>query len=394
MAITFARRMKEMEVSIIREILKITQRPEVISFAGGLPAHELFPVDDLKNIRIDILENLGNKALQYSTTEGYAPLREQIAYRMKCKFNTNVSADNILITHGSQQAIDFAGRLFLDEDDIMLCESPTYLAAISAFRAYRPKIISVPTDNDGMIMSELEKLLKNYPNAKLMYVIPDFQNPTGRTWSVERRQDLVRLANKYEIPIVEDNPYGELRFEGMIPPSIKSFDTKGLVISIGTFSKTFCPGMRIGWLAAESELFNGFVRIKQSADLHTSTISQIEISKFIENYDFDLHIKNVTELYKIRRDSMMNAMKTYFPNCAKFSYPAGGLFTWVELPPKLNTTELLMKCLDNNVAFVPGAPFFPDIKVENTLRLSYSNMPDESICEGIRRIADTIKECI
>jgi len=390
MAITFARRMESLKISEIREILKITQRPEVISFAGGLPAPELFPVEALKNVAIKVLEDSGSKALQYSTTEGFAPLRKQIATRMNRKFNTAVNLDNILITSGSQQALDFSGKLFIDKGDVVLCESPTYLAAISAFRAYEPRLVGVPTDDNGMIMDELEKILQISENVKFIYVIPDFQNPTGRTWSVERRQHLVDLANKYEIPIIEDNPYGELRFEGDILPSVKSFDTKGLVIFVSTFSKTFCPGMRIGWLAADPQFFNGYVLIKQGADLHTSIISQMEISKYMELYDFEAHIKIITNLYKERRNVMMATMLEYFPSNVKFNYPQGGLFTWVELPQHMNATDLLKRCLGNNVAFVPGASFYPDKQVDNTLRLCYSNMPEERIHEGIKRLALTL----
>ncbi|MBP2652892.1 MAG: lysN [Firmicutes bacterium] len=392
MAISFAERTKSMKASEVREILKVTQRPEIISFAGGLPAPELFPVAALQEVSAKVFKESGSQALQYSTTEGYSPLRQQIARRMNQKFQTSVTADNILITSGSQQALDFSGKLFLDKDDIVLCESPTYLAAITAFRTYGPKLIGVPTDDDGMIIDELEKLLKIYPTAKFIYVIPDFQNPTGRTWSVERRQELVKTAAKFELPIIEDNPYGELRFEGAIPPSVKSFDTQGLVIFTGTFSKTFCPGMRIGWIAADKKFLEKFVFIKQAADLHTSSISQQQLSKYMDLYDFEAHIRQIISVYKVRRDAMLSTLEEYFPPEAKFTRPQGGLFTWVELPPKINTSDLLEHCLKSNVAFVPGNSFFPDKKVENTLRLNYSNMPEDRIQEGIKRMAAVLKK--
>ena len=242
----FAKRTELLRASEIREILKITEREEVISFAGGLPAPELFPIKEMKEVSVKVLETEGKKALQYSTTEGYEPLRQQIAARMKQNFRTNFEANEILITSGSQQALDLLGKLFIDEDDVILCESPTYLAAISVFRSYRPRFIEVPTDKGGMIIEELEKIIQTTRKVKLIYVIPDFQNPTGKTWPIERRQEFMKLVQRYEVPVIEDNPYGELRFENEMLPSLQSMDGKGLVICLGTFSKTFCPEMRIG----------------------------------------------------------------------------------------------------------------------------------------------------
>ncbi len=274
----------------------------------------------------------------------------------------------------------------------MLCESPTYLAAISAFRAYQPKFVEVATDDDGMVIEELAKILRSTTRVKLIYVIPDFQNPTGRTWSMERRRQFAALIEEFEIPVVEDNPYGELRFEGRIPPSIKSFDTKGLVIFVSTFSKIFCPGMRIGWIAAAANFFEKFVLIKQGADLHTSSISQREIAKYFELFDIDAHVEKIIEVYRRRRDAMLTSMDALFPPGIKHTYPQGGLFTWVELPEGYKSVELLTRCLERNVAFVPGDSFFPNGRVENTLRLNFSNMPEARIREGIDRLAQVIKE--
>ncbi|HWR05854.1 PLP-dependent aminotransferase family protein [Sporomusa sp.] len=392
MAVTFAKRTEILKRSEIREILKITQRPEVISFAGGLPAPELFPVEEMKHIAVKVLKDSGSQALQYSTTEGFEPLRQKIAARMNAKFKTIVQPNNVLITSGSQQALDFSGKLFINTGDVVLCESPTYLAAISAFSAYEPNFIEVPTDDNGMIIEELERILQTVDNVKLIYIIPDFQNPTGRTWSLERRQQFIKLINKYEIPVVEDNPYGELRFEGSPLPSIKSFDTKGLVIFVSTFSKTFCPGLRIGWIAADSSFIEKFVLIKQGADLHTSSISQREISAYMEVYDFEEHIKRIISVYKKRRDAMINAMQEHFIGDIQFNRPQGGLFTWVEMPQRIKAVELLKRCLQHDVAFVPGDSFFPNRQVENTFRLNYSNMPEERIYEGIKRLAMVLKD--
>lgn len=392
MAVTFAQRTELLKKSEIREILKITQRPEVISFAGGLPAPELFPVEEMKHIAVRVLQESGSQALQYSTTEGFEPLRRQIAARMNSRFKTVVQPENVLITSGSQQALDFSGKLFLNAGDVVLCESPTYLAAISAFAAYEPNFLEVPTDNNGMIIAELEKILQTVANIKLIYIIPDFQNPTGRTWSLERRRQFIEVIGKYEVPVIEDNPYGELRYEGDLLPAIKAFDSTGLVIFVSTFSKTFCPGLRIGWIAADSRFIEKYVLLKQGADLHTSSLSQREISLYMEVYNFENHIQSIIKVYKQRRDAMLNAMEEYFGAEIRFNRPQGGLFTWVELPERIKAVELLKRCLRHNVAFVPGNSFFPNRQVENMFRLNYSNMPDERIREGIRRLAMVIKE--
>lgn len=388
----FAKRMDSLKVSAIREILKITANPEVISFAGGLPAPELFPIEEMKHVAVTVLEEAGAEALQYSTTEGFLPLRKQIALRMNDKFKIHVTHENIQIISGSQQGLDLSGKLFIDEGDVVLCESPTYLAAISAFKAYGPRFIAVPTDDNGMIIEELEKILKNTPKIKLIYVIPDFQNPTGRTWSLERRQQFMELISQYEIPVIEDNPYGELRFEGERLPALKTFDTKGFVIFFSTFSKIFCPGLRIGWIVADKKFLEKYTLVKQGTDLHTSSISQREISKFMELYDLDANVEKITEVYRRRRDVMVQAMKAEFTDHIKYTYPQGGLFLWVELPAHMKAEKLLLQCLKQNVAFVPGDSFFPNGGVENTLRLNYSNMSEERIVEGIKRLAKAIKE--
>lgn len=391
MRMKFANRIDSLRASDIREILKITQRAEVISFAGGLPAPELFPVEEIKEISRLLMEESGRVALQYSTTEGYEPLRQKIAARIGRKFQTQASAEEVMITSGSQQALDFTGKLFLDAGDVVLCESPTYLAAISAFRAYQPEFIAVPTDDDGMIIEELERILATTDNVKLVYVIPDFQNPTGRTWSRERRRRFIETVSRYGVAVLEDNPYGELRFEGEILPSIKSMDREGLVIGTGTFSKTFCPGMRIGWLVAAPPVIEKYVLIKQGADLCTSLRNQMEIDLFMERFDFEGNLVRLTELYRQRRNSMVAALEAMMPEGVSFTRPQGGLFLWVTLPERIKAIELLKRCLEQNVAFVPGDSFFPNGGVENTLRLNYSNMPEDRIREGVARLAAAIR---
>lgn len=392
MAVRFADRMGKVEGSAIRELLKLTARPEVISFAGGMPAPELFPVEEMKKVSVAVLEEQGKQALQYTTTEGYLPLREKIAERMNRTLNTNVGPDDILITSGSQQGLEFSGKTFINKGDVILCESPSYMGAINAMKAYEPEFIDIKTDNDGMIMEELEKVLSTNDKVKFIYVIPDFQNPSGRTWPLERRKKFMEIINKYEIPVVEDNPYGELRFDGETLPSLKSLDTKGLVIYLGTFSKIFCPGYRLGWTCASPEILTKFNICKQGADLQASTIGQMEVNKFIEMYDLDAHVDKIKQCYAKRRDVMLKAMEDEFPEGVEFTHPQGGLFTWVTLPEGIDAGEMAKKCLEKNVAYVPGASFYPNGGVYNTCRLNYSNMPEDKIKEGIKRMGEVIKE--
>lgn len=391
MAVEFASIMGKLGASEIRELLKLTARKEVISFAGGLPAPELFPVEEFMEASRLVMTENGRDALQYSTTEGFPQLRDQIAERMNRKLSTTVGADDILVTNGSQQGLDFSGKVFLDPGDIVICESPSYLGAINAFKSYDPKFIEAPTDEHGMIMEELEKILSENEKVKMIYVIPDFQNPTGRTWPLERRKKFMEIINKYNVVVIEDNPYGELRFEGEILPSLKSMDTKGLVVFLGTFSKTFAPGLRIGWVAAAPEILEKYNVIKQSADLQCSTISQRELAKFIEMYDFDAHVEKIIKVYGQRRDLMLDGIKKHFPQDISVTYPEGGLFMWVTLPEHCNTKDIMVKCLEGNVAYVPGGSFYPNGGVDNTFRLNYSNMNEERIVEGIKRLGDILK---
>lgn len=395
MAVKFARRLENAEGSAIREILKLASNPEVISFAGGLPAPELFPVEEMKKVALAVLEEQGRAAMQYYATDGYPPLREAIAERMNRKLHTNVTADSILVTNGSQQCLDFVGRVFLDEGDKIIVESPSYLGALNAFKAYGPEFIEIPTDEDGMIMSELEKALAANPDVKFIYVIPDFQNPSGRTWPIDRRKQFMEIINKYEIPVAEDNPYGELRFEGEIFPSLKSYDTKGLVLFFGTFSKIFAPGFRLGWVSASPEILEKFNISKQAADLQASTISQMEMAKFIEMYDLDAHVEKIKEVYGKRRTVMLDAMDEYFPEGIKFTRTDGGLFTWVTLPEGIDAAQLMKDVvLPNNVAYVPGEPFYPNGGNANHFRMNYSCMPEDKIVEGVKRLGKALHEAM
>jgi 2-aminoadipate transaminase len=387
----FARRTQSLKPSEVREILKVTERPEIISFAGGLPAPELFPIEEIKKACIEVLNDKGQAALQYSTTEGYIPLREAICGRMK-NLDIETSIDNVIITTGSQQALDLSGKLFIDEGDTIICESPTYLAAINAFKAYMPEFQEVAMDEEGMIMEELEKTLIANPNAKFIYTIPDFQNPTGRTMSLSRRKRLVELANQYDIVIIEDNPYGEVRFAGEKLPPVKHFDTEGRVIYLSTFSKIFAPGLRLGWICADTEFIDKYVPFKQNVDLHSDIFAQMITAKYMELFDIEAHIEKIREVYRHRRELMINCIKEEFPKNVKYTLPDGGLFIWVELAENVDTSKLFVKALENNVVFVSGQSFFPNGNCKNGFRLNYSNMPDERIIEGIKRLAKVIKE--
>jgi DNA-binding transcriptional MocR family regulator len=382
--------MDALKASEIREILKVTQRPEVISFAGGLPAPELFPVKTLAAATQKVFEEDGMRALQYSTTEGHAPLRRKIAERMKTSWNAHVSPDQILITSGSQQGLDLTGKLLFDEGDVALCESPTYLGAISAWNVVRPRWVEVATDDDGMDLAALEEQLRVYPNAKAVYVIPNFQNPSGRTWSLERRKGFMEIVERSGLYVVEDNPYGELRLEGAPIPSLKSFDTKGRVIALGTFSKVFCPGLRIAWIAAENPVYEKLVILKQGADLQTSTLGQLQVNRYLEENDLDADISRIIPVYRERRDAMLAALDKEMPEGVQYTRPSGGLFLWMTLPDRLSARTLLDECVRQNVAFVPGGAFYPNGGHENTLRLNYSNMPIERIREGVRRLATAV----
>lgn len=394
--VQFSTRMSQLKGSAIRELLKLATQPDVISFAGGMPAPELFPVEQVMEASMAVLKEQGRAALQYSSTEGYPRLRQQIADRMLAKNNIKTDADHILVTAGSQQGLDFSARVFLNPGDVVLLESPSYLGAVNAFKAAEPTFIEVPTDDGGMIMEELEKILATTENVKMIYVIPDFQNPTGRTWDLDRRHKFMEIVNRYEIPVVEDNPYGELRFEGEYMPALKSLDTKGLVIYLGTFSKILAPGYRIGWVCAEDEILAKYNFMEQAASLQASTIGQMETSKWIDMFDLDGHVAKIREVYKKRRDVMLETLKNNLPEGCVCTNPVGGLFTWVVLPESFNSEEkmkeLQMKCLEKNVAFVAGGSFFPNGGHENTLRLNYSCMPEEKIVKGITALCETIKE--
>lgn len=388
----FANRMSRMPVSAIREILKVTEHPEIISFAGGLPAPELFPVDAIAQAHAEVFAQEGQAALQYSTTEGCHPLRDWIASRMQRR-GINVTADHVLITAGSQQGIDLVGKIFLDRGDAVVVENPCYLAALQSFSGQEASFISIDSDDDGMRTDQLENVLKS-SRPKLIYVVSEFSNPKGTTLPLERRQKLIELSARYRVPILEDNPYSELRYAGEQLSPLAAMDKDGLVIHISTFSKTLSPGMRLGWLIASEEIFQMVVTAKQAADLHTSTIEQWAAAQLLKTFEFDGHVQNLCAVYGERCKTMLSAMNRYFPAEARWTRPEGGLFLWVELPASISTQTLFEEAIAERVAFVPGFSFFACQPKLNFMRLNFSNQQPEMIEEGIKRIAGVLKRSL
>ncbi len=387
----FADRMSQVHKSFIREILKVTEDPEIISFAGGLPSPNSFPVEDVARAAQEVLREDGCAALQYSTTEGYLPLREFISARY-AKKGIDVSPDEILITNGSQQGLDLAGKAFLNKADSILVERPTYLAAIQSFGLFEPEFRSVPLLEDGADISALEDILRTH-HPKLFYSVPNFQNPTGITYSEEKRRAVADLMNDLGGVFIEDDPYGELRFKGQDIPSMKKFLGDRAIV-LGTFSKVVSPGMRLGWICASQEIMEKLLVAKQASDLHSSCFVQRIVHRYLIENDMDGHIAMIKQMYGKQRDAMVQAMEDLFPGNVQFTRPEGGMFLWVTLPEKLSSMKLFDMAIKEKVAFVPGQAFFVDGGGANTMRLNYSNSDEEKIVEGIGRMAKALRTMI
>jgi 2-aminoadipate transaminase len=381
-----------MHASSIREMLKATERPEIISFAGGLPAPELFPVDNILSATERVLHEIGASALQYSPTEGFAPLRESFAADSRRR-GIDCSADDILITTGSQQALDLAGKIFLDKGDCVLTENPTYLAAIQAFQTFEVRFVAVPTDEQGLIPEALPALIER-EKPRFLYTIPNFQNPTGVTLAAERRQALYSIAARYGLTVVEDDPYGALRYAGKSIPPIKSLDGEGIVIYLSTVSKTIAPGLRIGWVVAPEEIRRKLTIVKQAADLHTSSLDQRIVHRYLLDFDSDAHIERIRRSYGERYSIMDAALGETMPPGFRWTHPQGGMFLWVTCPEGVDTNELLRKAHLRKVIFVPGQDFFPDASGQRFMRLNFSNASPELIREGIRRLAEVCRDAV
>ncbi|MCJ2164187.1 MULTISPECIES: PLP-dependent aminotransferase family protein [unclassified Pseudodesulfovibrio] len=382
----FARRMGTVHRSFIREILKVTANPEIISFAGGLPNPELFPVSAMDLASREVFADIGASALQYSTTEGDAGLRAIISARYQ-KRGLAVDPDSILITTGSQQILDIAAKVFLDKGDKVVIERPGYLGAIQAFSIFEPEFVTVSLEDDGPNLQELEAVFK--AGAKCFYAVPNFQNPSGVSYSLEKRKAVAELTDKYDVLFVEDDPYGELRFLGKDLPSVYSF-CKNPSILCGSFSKIAAPGFRIGWVVAEKEIYDKLVIAKQASDLHTSTVAQAIMRRYLEKNDIEAHVELIKERYGRQRECMVEMIGKYFPDCVSITKPEGGMFLWATMPEGFSSMDLFDKAIKDKVAFVPGRPFFVDGSGENTLRLNFSNSDEARIEEGIKRLGRSI----
>lgn len=389
MSYLYAKRMTTTPKSFIREILKVTENPEVISFAGGLPNPRFFPVEEIAKAASDVLAGADVSALQYSTTEGYQPLREYIAQRYCQKKELKVSPDEILITNGSQQGLDLVGKIFIDKDDAVVIERPAYLGAVQAFAVYEPKFCPVPLLEDGVDIDRLKNLLDDH-RIKLFHTVINFQNPSGISYSQHKREELADVFEPHDAVIIEDDPYGELRFSGAAPRSMRSW-LDGKAILLGSFSKTIAPGLRLGWICAKREIMDKLVVAKQASDLHSNSLCQRIVHQYLMSNDVDKHIETIIAAYKKQRDVMVAAIEENFPAEVRFTRPEGGMFLWVTLPERLSVLELFDHAVREKVAFVPGTPFFVDGGGRSNMRLNFSNANEDRIREGIQRLGRLMK---
>ncbi len=396
-AVRYAERITWVRSSALRDMLKLTQQADIICFSGGLPAPELFPIERFREAADLVLSAHGQQSLQYSPTEGYSPLRQLLASFLS-RQGAPVDEHNVLITAGSQQALELVGRLMLNIGDRVVIESPTYVGALQAFDMYRPEYVIVPNDDDGLLLDNMTEVLRS--NPKFLYVLPNFQNPAGVTLSPERRTRLVALADDWGVPIVEDDPYSQLRYEGEHSPPLVVLDAQengfngrydGVVIYHSTFSKLLAPGLRIGWVVAPAEVIQQLAALKQGVDLHTSTFAQMVAYEVARGDFLEQHIQRLRTIYQARRDIMLAAMEQHFPAEASWTQPKGGLFIFVTLPQGIDTKKVLAESLQHHVAFVPGEPFFPNGGGANTFRLNFSSAKPDRIEEGVKRLGAILK---
>lgn len=388
----FSTRGRRIKSSAIRELLKVTEQPHFISFAGGFPAPELFPVDAIAETIQDVMKKMGPQALQYSATEGYRPLRQWVADYMRA-VGVPAVVENVLITTGSQQALDLLGRVLINKDDPVAVETPTYLAALQAWRVYGASFLGIPTDTSGINPDYLENNLLKKP--KILYSIPNFQNPTGATLPLDRREALVAWCRKERVCLIEDDPYREIRFEGKFLPRLIELESqarkeedvyRGQVVYLSTFSKVLAPGLRVGAVVAHPELLTRLVQAKQAADLHTPTLNQMVCYELAKEGFLKDQARKVAEVYKVRRDVMLEEIKRVFPKGTEVGIPEGGMFLWLSLPEGIDADQIWEKALEQKIAFVPGAPFYPEHPKKNTLRLNFSNSDPDTIREGMARL--------
>jgi 2-aminoadipate transaminase len=386
----YSERMAGLKSSAIRDILKLTSRKGMISFAGGLPAPELFPLKEIEEAMHRALARYGSNALQYSVTEGIAPLREKIA-AMLDPTGQRVKPHNLIITQGSQQGLELLSKLFLDKDSLVLTENPSYLGALQAFRLFQARVRAVASDEGGIRTESLRAELARERPA-FIYLMTNFQNPTGISLAEDRRQEIAGIARDHDVLVIEDDPYGELRFEGEAVPSLFSFGTGKNIVYLSTFSKTIAPGLRVAYAAGDEDLIGKLALLKQGTDLQTNTFGQFIINEYLELGRHRDHIALISRTYGERRDIMLGAMETYFPKSLTWNRPRGGMFLWVTLPEGWDAKDILLRCIEHNVAFVPGQEFFPDGAGMNTMRMNFSNASPENIEEGIKRMGEVLKK--
>lgn len=386
----FSDKVKDMQPSAIREIFKFLSDPNMISLAAGNPSAASFPIEKIRAISEQIFLTCPVEALQYSVTEGYAPLRAQVAQRLKERFSIGTDSDDVIITTGGQQGIDLTAKVLCNEGDTVICENPSFIGALNAFRSYNTKLVGVDVEPDGINVEMLEKALRENPRTKLIYLIPTFQNPSGVTMSYEKRRAVMALAEKYNTVILEDNPYGELRFDGEDVPTLKSMDTNGRVLYCSSFSKILSAGMRVGFVCGNRELIQKIVVVKQVNDVHTNIFFQMLASKFIEIYGLDDHIASIRALYRAKSSLMVGELEKNFGDTLTFVRPQGGLFIWCTLPEGYDSALFTRRALENMVAVVAGNTFSPDKDaVSRSFRLNYSTPSDEQIIEGVARLKKT-----
>ncbi len=392
---TFSNKISNLKPSAIREILKAPATSDTISFAAGNPAPESFPIEEMERIAAEIFKEAPALALQYGVTDGYLPLRESISLRNKEKFNIGKDFDRTVIVSGGQQGIELACRVFCNEGDAVICEDPTFIGALNAFRSNGAVPIGVPLHEDGIDTDALENTIKANPRAKLIYIIPNFQNPTGITTSYEKRVKVYELAKRYGLIILEDNPYGELRFAGEDIPSIKSFDDDGIVIYCSTFSKILSAGMRVGYVCAPEEITSKMVVAKQTSDVHTNLFFQILAHKYMTQHNLDAHIESIRGIYRHKCSLMLGAIDKYFPDCIRYTSPEGGLFVWCTLPDSINASEFIRRATERNVRIVPGITFNCDENAPSqSFRLNYSTPSDDQIERGIKILGELAREMV
>lgn len=389
----FAQRMEKVEPSAIKELLALGADPSIISFGGGYPDASLFPAAQLEQVFRDVIRAPGGAAMQYAPSDGLPRLREQIAQLMVAD-GTACRPEDVLILQGSQQGLDFAAKMLVDPDDVIITEDPTFLGALIAFNPSQPRYAAVPMDSDGMRMDALEEALRGNPRARMIYTVPDFQNPTGVTLSLDRRHRLVELANAHDVIVLEDTPYRHIRFAGETLPTLKSLDTQGRVIHLGSFSKVLVPGLRIGWAVAAPVLAEKMALLKVAADTQTSTLNMAAASLFLDRFDLSAHIAMLRQAYRHKKEVMLDAIRQHFPQDVVMTDPEGGLFTWATFPDGFDATTFMKDVAlpRARVAYVPGATFFPVTEQANHARINYSAQSEDRIREGIAALGKVLRQ--